>query len=40
MGIIAGGRLLEVGTFDELRARHPGNDTLEDIFLALVAAPA
>ncbi len=40
IGIIAGGRLLEVGTFDELRARHPGNDTLEDIFLALVAAPA
>ncbi len=40
IGIIAGGRLLEVGTFAELRARHPGHDTLEDIFLALVASSA
>ena len=40
IGIIAGGRLLEIGTIDELRARHPGRDTLEDIFLALVAVPA
>ena len=40
IGIIAHGRLLEVGTFAELRARHPGHDTLEDIFLTLVAAPA
>ena len=41
IGIIAQGRLLDVGTFAELRARHPGHDTLEDIFLALVAgAPA
>jgi len=40
IGIIAHGRLLEIGTFAELRARHPGHDTLEDIFLALVASPA
>ncbi len=39
IGIIAAGRLLEVGTFAELRARHPGHDTLEGIFLALVASP-
>ncbi len=37
IGVIAAGRLLEVGTFAELRARHPGHDTLEGIFLALVA---
>jgi len=40
IGIIAHGRLLDIGTFAELRARHPGHDTLEDIFLALVASPA
>ena len=40
IGIIARGRLLEVGTFAELRARHPGHETLEGLFLALVAAPA
>jgi len=39
IGIIAAGRLLEVGTFAELRARYPGHDTLEGIFLALVAGP-
>jgi ABC-2 type transport system ATP-binding protein len=39
IGIIAAGRLLEVGTFAELRTRHPGHDTLEGIFLALVASP-
>ena len=39
IGIIAGGRLLEVGTFEELRARHPGHDTLEGLFLSLVAGP-
>ena len=40
IGIIAHGRLLEVGTFEELRGRHPGHDTLEGLFLALVAQPA
>ena len=40
IGIIGGGRLLEVGTFAELRGRHPGHDTLEGIFLALTAHPA
>ena len=40
IGIIAHGRLVEIGTFAELCARHPGHDTLEDIFLTLVATPA
>ncbi len=40
IGIIDAGRLLEVGTFAELRRRHPGHGTLEDIFLALVSHPA
>jgi len=40
IGIIDAGRLLEVGTFAELRQRHPSHHTLEDIFLALVSHPA
>ena len=39
IGIIARGRLLEVSTFEELRGRHPGHDTLEGLFLALVSQP-
>jgi ABC-2 type transport system ATP-binding protein len=39
IGIIAGGRLLELGTFAELRARH-GGATLEEIFLHLTAPVA
>ena len=38
IGIIARGKLLEVGTFAELAARHGAPATLEDIFLRLVAA--
>lgn len=34
IGILAGGRLLAVGTFAELQARH-GGGTLEDVFLRL-----
>ena len=40
IGVIARGRLLDLGTFGELRVRHPGHDTLEDIFLSLVASRA
>ena len=36
IGIIGEGRLLEAGRLAELRERHPGQETLEDIFLALV----
>ncbi len=36
IGIIAAGRLLELGTFAELRARH-GGATLEEVFLRLTA---
>ncbi len=39
IGIIAGGRLLELGRFDELQARY-GTATLEDIFLRIVGVPA
>jgi ABC-2 type transport system ATP-binding protein len=39
IGIIAEGRLLELGTFAELRERH-GGATLEEIFLHLTAAPS
>ncbi len=37
IGIIAGGRLLSVGTFAELRDRH-GGATLEDVFLRLTGS--
>ena len=36
IGIMHAGRLLEVGTFAELRQRHAGHATLEDIFLHLI----
>lgn len=36
IGIIDAGRLLDVGTFAELRSRHGGEATLEDIFLGLI----
>lgn len=37
IGIIARGRLLEIGTFQALQERH-GNVTLEEMFLQIVAA--
>ena len=37
IGIIAQGRLLEIGTFSALQQRH-GNVTLEEMFLQIVAA--
>ncbi len=37
IGILANGRLLAVGTFSELQARH-GGGTLEDVFLRLAPA--
>ena len=40
IGIIGAGRLLDVGRFAELQERHPGHDTLEDLFLGLVGRPA
>jgi ABC-2 type transport system ATP-binding protein len=40
IGIIAGGRLLAEGSFDELRARSGGTGTLEDVFLALTEEAA
>ncbi len=39
IGIINAGRLVEVGTFAELRERHAGDLTLEDIFLRLIGRP-
>jgi ABC-2 type transport system ATP-binding protein len=35
IGIIDGGRLIAVGTMDELRAKGDGRQSLEEIFLAL-----
>jgi ABC-2 type transport system ATP-binding protein len=36
IGVIAAGRLIAEGTLDELRQRNGRNDTLEDMFIALV----
>jgi ABC-2 type transport system ATP-binding protein len=36
IGVIAAGRLIAQGTLDELRQRNGRNDTLEDMFIALV----
>ena len=36
IGVIASGRLVAEGTLDELRQRNGRNDTLEDMFIALV----
>ena len=36
IGVIAAGRLVAEGTLDELRQRNGRNDTLEDMFIALV----
>ena len=36
IGVIAAGRLIAEGTLDELRQRNDRNDTLEDMFIALV----
>jgi ABC-2 type transport system ATP-binding protein len=36
IGVIAAGRLVAEGTLDELRQRDGRNDTLEDMFIALV----
>ena len=36
LGVIAAGRLVAEGTLDELRQRNGRNDTLEDMFIALV----
>jgi len=36
IGVIAAGRLIAEGTLDELRQRDGRNDTLEDMFIALV----
>src|SRR4249920_2349410 len=36
IGVIADGRLVAEGTLDELRQRNGRNDTLEDMFIALV----
>jgi len=41
IGIIAGGRLIEEGTFEELRNRAGADGrTLEDVFLTLIQQPA
>ena len=40
IGVIAAGRLVAEGTLDELRRRNGRNDTLEDMFIALVDAAA
>jgi ABC-2 type transport system ATP-binding protein len=39
IGIILGGRLIAVGTRDELRRQSGGSDALEEIFLSLTADP-
>ena len=39
IGIIAGGRIVGAGTFEELRAAH-GGTTLEDVFLTLTSGAA
>ena len=36
IGVIAAGRLIAEGTLEELRRRNGRNDTLEDMFIALV----
>lgn len=36
IGVISAGRLVAEGTLDELRQRNGRNDTLEDMFIALV----
>jgi len=36
IGVIAAGRLIAEGTLEELRQRNGRNDTLEDMFIALV----
>ena len=38
IGVIASGRLVAEGTFEELRERTGGRETLEDVFLDLVEA--
>jgi ABC-2 type transport system ATP-binding protein len=38
IGIIHGGKLIAVGTREELRARTGGSEQLEDIFLSLTSA--
>jgi ABC-2 type transport system ATP-binding protein len=38
IGIVSGGRLAEVGTLDELHARHPGL-SLEEIFFSVTGEP-
>ena len=40
IGVMHAGRLMEVGTFAELRRRHGEDATLEDIFLALIGHAA
>ena len=39
IGIILGGKLIALGTIDELQQQAGGEDGLEDIFLKLTAAP-
>ena len=36
IGVIASGRLVAEGTLEELRQRNGRDDTLEDMFIALV----
>jgi ABC-2 type transport system ATP-binding protein len=40
IGVIASGRLVAEGTLEELRQRNGRNDTLEDLFIALVGEAA
>ena len=40
IGIIQSGRLIAEGTLEELRRRNGRNDTLEDMFIALVGEAA
>ena len=40
IGVIASGRLIAEGTLEELRRRNGRNDTLEDMFIALVGEAA
>ena len=40
IGVIASGRLIAEGTLEELRRRNGRNDTLEDMFIALIGEAA